>query len=530
MPTADRTVGPRTPAPPAQPDFDPDAPTVEYDDGRGGWDRRRIVIAVTVGAAVLIGAALRIWVLSSNLGPVDSDEAVGGLVARHFLDGEGATFLWGNNYGGTLEAILTAPLFALFGSGPVTIKLVPIGAFAGACYLTWRIGLRTVGPEAARLGAAFLWVASGAVVVLSTKARLYYGASLVLACAALLLCLRLAEKPSRRDVALLGLVLGLGLWTAPFVFYVAVPTVLWLLVSRPRLILELPWAVPGAVLGSAPWLSYNLRTGWNALHQRDDPIPVPTSYGSRLHDFYTELVPKLLGLKNYSGQWTPGRVSKLAFLALLLAGGVLAVWCLWRRRSPVVPLVVVAAGYPFLYSVPKASWYVGEARYGLFVAPVLALLLAAGATKVLRQPLAQLAVLGVVVVTSVASIAGVIDFGRRNPGHHDLTPLKLGELADTLEREGIRTVVADYWIAYSLSFESKERIIATPTGRSRYRPYQEKVAAAGARNYVFFDGQSEAATLESAAQAAGVGHRRLVVGRFVVLMFDHDMGQPPAPD
>ena len=352
-------------------------------DSAGFLNRRRIVTAAAVAAVALVGVGLRVWVLGSNLGPFDADEATGGLVARHFLEGEGSAFLWGNNYGGTLEALLTAPLFAVFDSGLVTLKLVPIAAFAAACLLTWRIGLRTVGPDAARFGAALLWVASGAIVLISTKARLYYGSSLVLACAVVLLCLRLAEKPSRRDVAVLGLVLGLGLWTAPFVFYVAIPAVLWLLVTRPRLFLEVPWAVPGALVGSAPWWWYNLHTGWNTLNVPGSP---PSSYSLRLRGFYTDLLPKLLGLRTYAEGWTPGRTGKLLFVALLAVGVVVVVWCMWHRRSSLVPLVVIAVGYPFIFAVPPSSWYVGEPRYGLFLAPVLALLFARGVTVVLRHP------------------------------------------------------------------------------------------------------------------------------------------------
>ena len=495
-----------------------------------GWDRRRVATAAAVVAVVLVGVALRVWVLSSNLGPFDSDEATGGLVARHLVHGHGSAFLWGNNYGGTLEAGLTAPLFALFGSGLVTLKLVPLAAFAASCLLTWRIGLRTVGADAARLGAALLWVTSGAVVVLSTKARLYYGSSLFLACAAVLACLRLAEKPSRRDAAVLGLVLGLGLWTAPFVFYVAVPVLVWLVATRPRIAAQGPWAVPGALLGSLPWWWYNLRTGWGALHERHDPIPIPTSYGIRLRDFYTKLLPKLFGLRTYAGPWTPGRAGKLLFVSLLMGGLALVVWCAAHRRSTLVPLVVIAAAYPFLFAVPRSSWYTGEPRYGLFLAPVLALLLARGVTAVLRHPGFHLAVVAVAALTTVASLQGLMDYGRRNPGHHDLTPEHLGALGETLERQGVHDVVADYWIAYSLSFQTRERIIATPTATVRYRPYQQRVAAAGARAYAFFRGEPDAAKVEAAARAAGIGLRKLAVGNIDVLLFDQPVGQPPSPD
>jgi 4-amino-4-deoxy-L-arabinose transferase-like glycosyltransferase len=529
VPTADHVIGQGSPSAAAL-SSEPSLPATDAGPAGRTWDRERIVTAAVVAAVVVVGVVLRIWVVASNLGPVDSDEAAGGLIARHFLQGEGAVFLWGNNYGGTLEAILTAPIFAVFGSGVVTLKLVPIGAFVAACVLTWRIGLRTVGPDAARLGAAILWVASGPVVLISTKARLYYGTALVLTCAVVLLCLRLAEAPSRRDVAVLGLVLGLGLWTAPFVFYVAVPALLWLATRRRRLVFDVPWAIPGALLGSSPWLWYNLRTGWDALRELRGS-PVPTSYLDRLYNFYTELLPKLVGLRTYHGPWSLGRAGKVLFVLLLVAGVALVVWSLWRRRSAVIPLVVIAVAYPFVYAAPQSSWYTGEPRYGLFLAPVLALLVAWVVTAVLRRPPLQLGVLALLVFTTVAGLQGLMDYGKQNPGHHDLTPRRLGKLADALEREGVRTVVADYWIAYALSFESRERIIATPKpGQVRYGPYQRQVADAGARTYVYFQGQSWGEAVEAAARDADIGTRKLTVDGFDIYLFDQPVGHPPPPD
>ena len=106
-------------------------------------------------------------------------------------------------------------------------------------------------------------------------------------------------------------------------------------------------------------------------------------------------------------------------------------------------------------------------------------------------------------------------FGDRYPGHHDLTPQRLRPLSEALEREGVRTVVADYRIAYALSFETRERIIATPMYTVRYRPHQERVAAAGARTYVFFQGQPQVTDLLEEARVFGVGHRELTLGSFV---------------
>ncbi len=79
-----------------------------------------------ISLSLVAGIALRVWVYRSALAVPDSDEGVVGLMARHVLDGEVTTFFWGQGFGGSQEALLTAPIFALAGSGWLTLRLVPI--------------------------------------------------------------------------------------------------------------------------------------------------------------------------------------------------------------------------------------------------------------------------------------------------------------------------------------------------------------------------------------------------------------------
>ena len=109
--------------------------------------RERRLLQLVLAAAIVAGLALRAWLLANSLGTLDADEAVWGLMARHVLDGEVSTFYWGQPYGGTLEVFLTAPLFAVFGSSTLALKLVPAALFAVAAVLVWRVGRRTVGRD-----------------------------------------------------------------------------------------------------------------------------------------------------------------------------------------------------------------------------------------------------------------------------------------------------------------------------------------------------------------------------------------------
>src|SRR4030081_1555217 len=92
----------------------------------------RHVFRVGLAAAVVVGLATRLLIIASPLGEIDGDEAVVGLMARHiaFL-GERPVFYWGQPYLGSLEAFSAAPLFRVFDSSTVLLKLIPSGYSLG---------------------------------------------------------------------------------------------------------------------------------------------------------------------------------------------------------------------------------------------------------------------------------------------------------------------------------------------------------------------------------------------------------------
>jgi len=178
-------------------------------------------------------------------------------------------------------------------------------------------------------------------------------------------------------------------------------------------------------------------------------------------------------------QWLGGPVAKLAYLALLVAFAVLALHCLVRRPSPLAPLVVIAAGYPFLLAVPEASQYVGEPRYALFLAPILALLLAAGVCRLARAPALQAAVLALAALGTVSSLHAIQVWSRASPGHWDLAAPVTGPAQDDLERSHTRFAYGEYWVAYPITLGSHERVVVTPYDVVRYEPYRQAALAAG---------------------------------------------------
>ena len=100
---------------------------------------------IGVAAAIAVGVAFRVWIYRSALGAPDSDVAIVGLMAQHALHGDFTVFFWGQPYGGSQEALLTVPFFAVFGTSLLALRIVPMLLTAAAAVVVWRVGRRTFG-------------------------------------------------------------------------------------------------------------------------------------------------------------------------------------------------------------------------------------------------------------------------------------------------------------------------------------------------------------------------------------------------
>lgn len=471
-------------------------------------------------AAIAFGLVLRVWLLGSRFGVVDSDEAVAGLVARKVLDGEWSPFFWGQAYGGSLEAIPTAVIFAVLGPSTFTLKLVAIALHAVASVLVWRAGRRLVDERAGALAGLLLWTYPLAFVLGSTKGRLFYAAALVLVAAAVLACLRLAAAPSRWDAAGLGLCVGAGVWATPLVVFAVLPVGAWLLFTNRAVLRRAPEVVAGALVGASPWLVHGLRNDWVTLEH--PPSSVITTYAERLRLWGAELLPGGMGLRRTyeEGEWLLGPIGPLVYGAALVGLVVLAVRC-GRRLAPVLLTLAV---FPFLFALSKTSSYVAEPRYAGFVTPALALV-AAGAVVRLRRPrAAAIAALATAAVLTLVSTAALGDLADRTTTPDDLDVPPVDALVDRLDAADVTSAYCDYWIAYRLTFETDERIVCSPVDHVRYFPYDAAVHEAGAGTYVLYAGDGEDIDFEAELVERGDAHRREEVGVFAVYTLDLPIG------
>jgi hypothetical protein len=341
--------------------------------------------------------------------------------------------------------------------------------------------------------------------------------------AIVLLTLRLAERPSRRDALLLGLALGLGLWATPQVFLLAAPALGWLIWQR-RDVLRDTWLTLGAaVVGALPWLVSNATHDWYSFGS----APPGSTVGGRIHNLAVATLPTALGARlPFTLDWVGGALVGASLYVLVV---IALVWTLLRQRTRLGPLVPVLVFFPVLYAISPYASLNTEPRYLVLLGPVLALLtVAAGGTPLRSAALAcALAALSAIGIGQLQRSGFAFAYPEGVAAPADIDPL-----LRTLEARNVRHGYADYWIAWRIVFESDERIIAVagageplePVRRGarvapeqgRYPPFYQRVAASPNPAYVFLArGNREA---RARARLLATGYRRLRVAEFVVYL------------
>ena len=463
-----------------------------------GGDR---VVKVAVAVIVVLGLFLRIWILGRA--PITADQAVVGLMAREILHGHFFVTFWGQNYGGG-EPYVVAALFALLGQSRLALGLAPVVLSAIAALLVWRVGRRLFDQRTAVLAALIFWVWPEVYVYLSTVEWGFSSLTLVCGLAVLLYALRLAGPRSSRltDWAALGLFLGLGWWCSPEIAYYAVPALLWLICCAVRRRAHLRPAaffvlVGATTLGALPWLVVNVGDAYQSL--RPGPQPHGMPWMERLSTFFVHVAPLVLGVRlRGTGAWLGGPVFGLTLYGLLAV--LIVTWVVvlaLERRA--VPLVVFVALFPLAYATSPFSWNWKDGRYAVYLAPVLALLVASALSAIARRPsrLARAApVLGLVAALALtaaaaARLAPYVPLAGSSGSRSSWTSWRadpnewLRPLLTTLERSHVRTVYAGYSLAYPLTFEAHGRVVASYAGDAHYPPYLAVVARSRRQAWVF---------------------------------------------
>ena len=192
-------------------------------------------------------------------------------------------------YIGALKAWLYAPIFAIFGTGPVTVRLPVVLLGLLTLTFTWLIARRLFGRRASAF--AVLLLATDPTFIFCN--RLDWGPlalSFVLKTAGTVLVLRWLETGGASVLMGAGFLFGLGLFDkVTFVWFIAamaiaLPLCFWQAVRDRTNRSSLLAGLAGLLLGAAPLLSYNLIFPARSIEgqKRIAAVPAPAVLGTRV--------------------------------------------------------------------------------------------------------------------------------------------------------------------------------------------------------------------------------------------------------
>ncbi|MET8233778.1 hypothetical protein ABZS77_24210 [Micromonospora sp. NPDC005298] len=493
--------------------------------------------------AVLVGVSYRLWLLAHATPPTNSDEATMGLAALHIARGEDfPVWFYGQQYMGTLEAYLAAPVFALAG-GPslLGLRLPTLTLYVVFLLLSWRLTLRLTGDRwFGLLVVALLALGSDRVVKNQLIAGGGYPEMNAAGVALAVLAVDLAAgRPGWRLArwAAWGFLAGLMLWVDPLVLPYVVATGAVLVGFCRRELWGAAVALLGAaaVLGATPLLLHSLSTGRNPLRAVLSAGGADASAGwaDRLHGGL------LLGPSLGMGFCAPGRCATWQLwwsyaLPVLLVVAALTAWWAMRRGSGAelrvagavrLALVLAAVANLAAYTVSSAAGRtpVESSRYLSCLLISLPALLwpvwtvarrgprpPAADRRPLRPWLARPVAL-VLLVATLGTAAHATWQGARTAPASRAAEARHDELVATLRHLGVRHVRAGYWTCNRLTFASAEQVVCAVVddtlrpGFDRYPAYRREVDAAPAPAWVAPTGSALAARLDERLDAAAGG-------------------------
>ena len=415
---------------------------------------------------------IRLWIHTAPVGRVNSDEAIAGLMARHLARGEWTTFYWGQSYAGSLETVVMGALMKVTGSDAFAFYAVPFMESVLVALLTFLIARNHVGRDRAVFAGLFVWVFPAAWVLLSTKAMLFYQPTLIFGLTAILAADLLIQRDRPRFSVWFGfgLVLGLGWWCSLQILFFAVPVVVWLLGRRGNRFVEWLVALVGALIGAAPWLGYYFKYDGLPLKQLAGG---QGGYVDHLSGIVTAGLPMVVGARQpYTERWFTLGAGPLVPILILASLAIAAVAC-WRRRVLWHPLFLVPFVFVPLHALAPGSYYVGSGRYFIFLVPSVAFCLVSCTRRL--SILAGLSIFAVLV--SGATIWGVRDAY--------VAPPSTAAVEQLLESRQINHAYASYWVAYKLTWESHESVLAA-SDFVRYPLWNVEARNAASAAYVMY--------------------------------------------
>lgn len=447
-----------------------------------------------VAAALLlfaIGIAIQWRIVRTGRIPPNSDQAISGLMAKHILEGRGhPVFYYGSAYNGTLEPHFVAGVFALLGVSFASYRVAMAVLVLATMTCVFLVTLRLFGRKAALVALAYLAVPPFFFLYKGLTSDGVYNTLNLLSLATVGAALWAAARRERSEPILwpcflLGLAVGLNWWTTPVSPALSAAVLGWLWLRRGRRpgLAGTLCILGGLAAGSFPWWFWNLRHGWASVKAPELGIVGPLKAVRNLIGLLWTALPTLAGgLQStpnilYSRETFPFSRLLALTLMLLLFLFVTAAMARGGQRQGLflVALValVAAAALPrrMVLSEPRFLF-----PYYVLIPP----LLGAAMSRALTARRTAFVAAGTGLAALVLNVCSLAAAPVNRVLKEGEVTGSLKPLLSALEGSGISRVYTDYWTAYRLSFESGERVIATPMPGEemiRYAPHAEDVSA-----------------------------------------------------
>ena len=523
----------------------------------------RVVPWIVVLALIALAMVIRLPIFFNAWADFNSDEAVNALVIRHLLErGEVTLYNWDATYYGIVEGLIAVPFVWLIGFEPLAFRLAAACGLALLMAAVFVLGRRLFGTAAGLVAAACLTVFSPQVVQWSTLASVGFLLTIAWGALSLVVLDELRRRQTWPWVALLGFILGFGLYMYElFLVYLALFVVAGLLgssfvaVVRTTPLRAAAWRrslrqLPGAV---HRWIVFAaaFAVGWSpklaALVQgtvgTKRPLYTVASAErilAQVDRLITECVPAFFGVNPAGDPDVASAIGPVAALDRVLGALLLvlmvAAWSAsaFRRRrdllavlllrpvrleieSLLVMLVPVTALAFVLSPNPQD---VLSNRYllpWLTSLPVLVGAWAVGQWR--RHPAWGAALLALILgLPAVQTESFFRSRGFLNAGLEIArTGDNLKRLLTHVEEEGIQGGFASYWLAYKLTMLSGEQLVLTPIQDwSRYPPYERFVARLDDPAFIFHEHEPHHQNFIRRLEASGRTAQTAQVGPYRV--------------
>jgi len=501
---------------------------------------------------VLLGLAPRLLLLIHSNAGIESDEAIVGLMAKHITEGTGIpAFYYGQAYMGSLESIIAALYFFIFGVNNWALKSVPLTFSLILIALSYLVALEMRGRTSARIAALCTAIAPSSLIIWSLKARGGFIETLVIGSLALLLTIKICKNKStdmKNDAPLwwgIAFSLGLGWWTNnQIIFYIA-PIGIILLFKL--FYYQNPVAISKYVLsslflfflGSLPFWTYNIlhKPRWASF----DVLFGSTAgnfAGQYFHDFWTTALPIILGAQKFWSEAVmfPGAqrlsyiIYAVAFIACFPQPKIISKNKTVRSNVCLETLLLFLflAFVPTIFSLSSFGWLSQAPRYLLPLYSVLPVCLGIGISNYLKSSFIPSKILGTIILLGVLTINlssnylyGIADEGQPMVFQSGRVAKDQRELYDWLKKEGHTHIYTNYWIGYRTAFETKEKITFSRFGRPkslRIPSYEESHQAGEILGKVFVLVPQEAKEFELWLQRIGFNYRKTTLKNSYIVL------------